>query len=245
MSDEPTKSARNEHVAAIPLARTDPDAVEERTWSGRPVPDGYTGMIDEIHELLDRVAAAAPTTDLVTEATKVVADLNARLAEYAVDEADQVSGRLVTVPGRAQLAVPAVHVEHLDDLGMTGRVRFGRHFLGSGAVHGGAIPLLFDDLLGRLALTGGRSPSHAAAWTALNAVSTRQRSRGEAGSCCSSRRAPNDRKIGWCLLGEPRPPSGRQGSKPDSSADRRGPCPGCWSRTEHRHRMVGIYFISD
>jgi acyl-coenzyme A thioesterase PaaI-like protein len=138
------------------------EPTEERTWLGRPVPDGYTGMIDELRELLDRVAAAAPTTDLVTDATKIVADLNARLAEYAVDESDQVSGTLITVPGRAQLAVPAVHVEQSDHLRMTGRVRFGRHFVGNGAVHGGAIPLLFDDLLGRLALTGGRSRSRTA-----------------------------------------------------------------------------------
>ena len=162
MSDDSTESARHDHAAAIPLARTDPDAVEDRTWFGKPVPDGYTGMIDELRDLLDRVAAAAPTTELVTDATKVLADLNARLAEYAVDESDQVSGRLVTVPGRGQLAVPAVHVDQLDDLRMTGRVRFGRHFLGSGAVHGGAIPLLFDDLLGRLALAGGRSRSRTA-----------------------------------------------------------------------------------
>jgi acyl-coenzyme A thioesterase PaaI-like protein len=163
MSDEPIESAPHDHAAAIPLARTDPDAIEERTWLGRPVPDGYTGMIDELRELLDRVAAAAPTTELVSDATKVVADLNTRLAEYPVDESDQVAGKLVTVPGRGQLAVPAVHVEQLDDMRMTGRVRFGRHFLGSnGAVHGGAIPLLFDDLLGRLALTGGRSRSRTA-----------------------------------------------------------------------------------
>jgi acyl-coenzyme A thioesterase PaaI-like protein len=162
MSDEPTQSLRYEPAAAIPLVRTDPDAVEERTWFGRPVPDGYPDMIDELRELLDRVAAAAPTTELVTDTTKIIADLNTRLAEHTVDESDQVSGRLVTVPGRAQLAVPAVHVEQIDDLRMTGRVRFGRHFLGSGAVHGGAIPLLFDDLLGRLALAGGRSRSRTA-----------------------------------------------------------------------------------
>jgi acyl-coenzyme A thioesterase PaaI-like protein len=163
MSDEPAESVRHEPAAAIPLVRTDPDAVEERTWFGRPVPDGYTGMIDELRELLDRVATAAPSTELVTDATKVIADLNARLADYAVDDSDQVSGRLVTVPGRGQLAVPAVHVEQIDDLRMTGRVRFGRHFLGSnGAVHGGAIPLLFDDLLGRLALSGDRPRSRTA-----------------------------------------------------------------------------------
>ena len=67
------------------------------------------------------------------------------------------------MPGRAQLAVPALHIDELDEDHVAGRVRFGRHFLGSnGVVHGGAIPLVFDDLLGRLSIVGGRSRSRTA-----------------------------------------------------------------------------------
>lgn len=146
-----------------PLLPTDPDAVGDRTWLGEPVPEGYAGMIAELRELLDRVAAAAPTAEVVAATTKAAAELNACLAEHEVDEPAQFSGRLLTVPGRAQLAGPALHVDELDEHRMSGHVRFGRHFLGSnGIVHGGAIPLLFDDLLGRFSLVGGRPRSRTA-----------------------------------------------------------------------------------
>src|SRR5439155_16999965 len=43
------------------------------------------------------------------------------------------------------------------------RVRFGRfHLGGNGAAHGGTIPLVFDDLLGRLSGTGGRAVARTA-----------------------------------------------------------------------------------
>jgi acyl-coenzyme A thioesterase PaaI-like protein len=48
-------------------------------------------------------------------------------------------------------------VEEGDAQQVRGTVTFGRYFLGgNGAVHGGAIPLLFDEVLGRLANTGDR-----------------------------------------------------------------------------------------
>ncbi|WP_210717815.1 PaaI family thioesterase [Amycolatopsis acididurans] len=112
---------------------------------------------------LDRVAAAVPPPDLVNEITKLAAEFNARLQSHEVAEYNQVAGQLIDLPGRAQLLTPAYTVEELDDQRAAGHVRFGRHHLGNnGAVHGGAIPLLFDDLLGRLALVGGRPKSRTA-----------------------------------------------------------------------------------
>ena len=150
-------------VLAAPLVPTDPFRPDRETWLGRPVPEGYTDMIDQVRELLDRVAGAAPDAEVVRSTTKTVAELNAALAAYEVPEPDQLSGRLASAPGRAQVAGPPLHVDEVDDERMTGHVRFGRHFLGSnGVVHGGAIPYLFDDVLGRLALAGGRSRSRTA-----------------------------------------------------------------------------------
>lgn len=146
-----------------PLVRSDPDAAWTVTRAGTPVPDGYPEMVDQLRLLLDRIAAAVPPPDLVRETTKLVTELNGRLQTHEVLEHDQVAGQLINLPGRAQLLTPAYTVVELDDVRATGRVRFGRHHLGSnGAVHGGAIPLLFDDLLGRMALTAGRPKSRTA-----------------------------------------------------------------------------------
>jgi acyl-coenzyme A thioesterase PaaI-like protein len=163
VSDESAEASTREDALVSPLVPTDPDDVAPRTWTGAPVPAGYLDMVDQLRELLDRVIAAAPSEEVVADTTKAVAEINARLADYEVDEPDRFAGRLPTAPGRGQLAVPALRLEEVDEHHASGHVRFGAHFLGSnGVVHGGAIPMLFDDLLGRLAVVGGRPRSRTA-----------------------------------------------------------------------------------
>ncbi len=162
MNDESVASTREDALVS-PLLPTDPDDSAPRTWTGAPVPPGYLEMVDELRELLDRVIAAAPPEDVVADTTKAVAEINAALADHRVDEPDRFAGRLPTAPGRGQLAVPPLQLDEVDEHHASGRVRFGAHFLGSnGVVHGGAIPMLFDDLLGRLAVVGGRPRSRTA-----------------------------------------------------------------------------------
>jgi acyl-coenzyme A thioesterase PaaI-like protein len=63
-------------------------------------------------------------------------------------------------PARGQTLVPGLSVDVADREHVLGQVRFTRFHLGSnGAAHGGAVSLLFDDLLGQLAnpLDGPRS----------------------------------------------------------------------------------------
>jgi acyl-coenzyme A thioesterase PaaI-like protein len=56
-----------------------------------------------------------------------------------------------------------VHVVRYEDDELEAWTRFGPFHAGSGgAVHGGAVSLLFDDALGRLADLGHRSPSRTA-----------------------------------------------------------------------------------
>jgi hypothetical protein len=118
------------------------------------VPEGFLDMIDALRVLQDRVTAAAPPADLIADVTKTVTELSNRLAAHAVDERHQIAGHLSDVPGRGQTLTPVLALDQVDDRRASGRVRFGRYYLGgNGAVHGGALPLLFDDLMGRLAHT--------------------------------------------------------------------------------------------
>jgi hypothetical protein len=122
----------------------------------------YLGMIDALRVLQDRITGAAPSTELAAEVSRTLTDLAVQLGEYAVDEPDQIADQ-VEVPGRAQALVPVVCLDEQDERHAAGRVTFGRFYLGrNGAAHGGAIPLVFDDVLGRLACTGGRAPSRTA-----------------------------------------------------------------------------------
>jgi acyl-coenzyme A thioesterase PaaI-like protein len=122
----------------------------------------FPGMIDALRVLQNRITGAAPSDELAVEVSRTLTDLAIRLGAHAVGEAGQIAGRM-DLPGRAQALVPVVHLDEQDGQHVAGRVTFGRFYLGgNGAAHGGAIPLVFDEVMGRLANTGGRPPSRTA-----------------------------------------------------------------------------------
>jgi acyl-coenzyme A thioesterase PaaI-like protein len=123
----------------------------------------FLAMIEALRELQDRVTAARPPDDVASRVEGVLSALADALGEYAVDEPRQVAGHLAGFPGRGQTMAPVVEIEEHTADRASGYVTFGRFYLGgNGAVHGGAIPLAFDELMGRLANTGGRAPSRTA-----------------------------------------------------------------------------------
>jgi acyl-coenzyme A thioesterase PaaI-like protein len=141
--------------------------VEQDWWDRRSqpaLPPGYPEMMDALRTLQDRVAAAVPEPGLIASITRKVEDLCRTLEGCAApDEWSAISGRFDEIPGRGQLLVPVVRVDTLDDQELHGTVHFGRFYLGAnGAAHGGAMPLVFDDILGKLANTGGRGLSRTA-----------------------------------------------------------------------------------
>ncbi|SOX56952.1 hypothetical protein MAAFP003_5664 [Mycobacterium ahvazicum] len=139
-----------------------------RTWQEPTVrsPGGgaeYGDMIAALRDFLDDVAAAAPDRATTVALTKDLKDWTDRLAPAAVPERRQIFARRLDLPGRGQTMAPSFIPIAGDPEKVEGTVTFGRYFLGGGgAVHGGAIPLLFDEVLGRLASSGGRAPARTA-----------------------------------------------------------------------------------
>jgi hypothetical protein len=139
-----------------------------RTWQEPTVrsPGGgaeYGEMIAALRGFLDDVAAAAPDTATTMALAKDLRDWSDRLAPAAVGERKQIFARRLDLPGRGQTMSPNFIPVAGDAESVQGTVTFGRYFLGGGgAVHGGAIPLLFDEVLGRLASSGDRAPARTA-----------------------------------------------------------------------------------
>ena len=139
-----------------------------RTWEEPTVrsPGGgveYGDMIAALRDFLDDVAAAAPDTATTVALTEDLRDWSKRLAQTAVGERRQIFARRLDLPGRGQTMSPNFIPVTGDQHSVQGTVTFGRYFLGGGgAVHGGAIPLLFDEVLGRLASSGDRAPARTA-----------------------------------------------------------------------------------
>lgn len=146
-------------------------------WLGRRGVQDYAGaepfarLTVALRLLQDRVVAARPPADVLEAAAARLEEVARLLAEYAVEEPEQVASRLMEEVGRGQTLVPAIRVEFWDDCRVQGRMRFHRFHLGSnGAAHGGAISLFFDDLLGQLA----NMPGHPRARTASIRVNYRR-----------------------------------------------------------------------
>jgi hypothetical protein len=134
-----------------------------RTWQEPTVrnPRGgaeYGEMIAGLRHFLDAVAAAAPDTATTAALTRDLESWTDRLADSAVPERSQIFARRLDLPGRGQTMSPNFIPVAGDHESVAGTVTFGRYFLGGGgAGHGGAIPLLFDEVLGRLSISGGRA----------------------------------------------------------------------------------------
>jgi acyl-coenzyme A thioesterase PaaI-like protein len=138
------------------------------TWRRPGVADpgggaAYGPMIEALRDFLDKVAAAKPDEPTLVALTEDLRSWSARLAPMAVEEREQIFAHRHDLPGRGQTMAPALVILEGDANSVRGRVTFGRYFLGgNGAVHGGALPLLFDEVLGRLANAGGRARSRTA-----------------------------------------------------------------------------------
>jgi acyl-coenzyme A thioesterase PaaI-like protein len=117
----------------------------------------YGVMIDTLRDFLNRVAAAKPDEATLAEMTQSFAAWSARLGPLAVPEAEQPFGFCMDQVGRGQTMSPPLAITHADPEAVTGEVTFGRYFLGgNGAVHGGAVALLLDEVLGRMGGQVGR-----------------------------------------------------------------------------------------
>jgi acyl-coenzyme A thioesterase PaaI-like protein len=116
----------------------------------------FVRLADALVHLQHRVAGSRPPANVSLASARELEALSASLGEYAVSEADQVAGRQFGLPSRGQTFLPPLVIAAYDGDSVEAQVTFGRFYLGSnGAVHGGAISLLFDDLLGQLANSPG------------------------------------------------------------------------------------------
>ncbi|GAB2972418.1 PaaI family thioesterase [Amycolatopsis acidiphila] len=137
---------------------TGPEGLDRRGWDHEPGEQGgpdFPRMIEALRLLQARMTGAGPPPETVTETAETLEKLAAALEPFTVPEAAQIVGHRTDLPGRGQAMAPPVHIEEWDEEHVLGHVTFSRFYLGgNGAVHGGAIPLAFDEVMGRLANTG-------------------------------------------------------------------------------------------
>jgi acyl-coenzyme A thioesterase PaaI-like protein len=128
----------------------------EPTTKGGP---DYGRFIDAVRKMQDHARAVDAPDGVITEAADQLEKLSALLGPYDADEWESPSGRRMDLPMRGNILTVPMSSRKTADGRIEGWARFARFHLGrNGAVHGGALGMLFDSVLGLTAsvLTGSR-----------------------------------------------------------------------------------------
>lgn len=142
----------------------------EPTNKGGP---DYGRFIDALRALQDHARAVDAPDEVITEAADLLEKVSGLLDPFDSDEWSSPSGRRLDLPMRGNILTVPMSV-HRDPSGATaarvqGRARFRRFHLGrNGAVHGGAIGMLFDSVLGLASSVITGSPRQRTAYLHIN-----------------------------------------------------------------------------
>ncbi|GAB3200751.1 PaaI family thioesterase [Nocardioides hungaricus] len=118
--------------------------------SGDPRAETYDELVSAVRRMLDVLVETVPDPERSVLLAREVDALTRSIGAAGAPGAEPLAGHVESAPGRAHPILPQVHVDHRDDVLIRGRVVFSEFFHGAGrAAHGGAIALLFDEVLGR------------------------------------------------------------------------------------------------
>ena len=141
----------------------------EPTTRGGP---DYGRFIEAVRALQDHARAVDAPDGVISEAADLIEKVSDLLSPFDADEWTTPSGRRMDLPNRGNI-LPVPMKVHKTGEGTAGRIqgwaRFRRFHLGrNSAVHGGALGLLFDSVLGMTSgvITGG--PRQRTAYLHLN-----------------------------------------------------------------------------
>ncbi|MFF0815829.1 PaaI family thioesterase [Rhodococcus sp. NPDC003318] len=147
MSEHTERDGDYEHHGGFPVYRADPD-------NGGP---HFGRLVDALRTVQDVAVSTAPPPDVIERAAEQAEALAALLAPYGAKEGDSPAGRSLGLPGRGSLLLPPWQIDRFGADGVRSKGVFRRyHMGGNGAVHGGVLPLLFDDLFGTVVHAAGR-----------------------------------------------------------------------------------------
>jgi acyl-coenzyme A thioesterase PaaI-like protein len=124
---------------------------------------GFGGFVAAMRQLLDLAVSANPGDQVWDEAADRAEALVDLLAPFKAAEGQAPAGRSPELPGMGSLLMPPWMMDKYGDDGVEMRGHFSRfHVGGNGAVHGGVLPLLFDQLFGMVVHAAGRPISRTA-----------------------------------------------------------------------------------
>ena len=138
----------------------------EPTVRGGP---DYGRFVEAVRTLGDLTRGADAPDDVISQAADLIGRANDLLAPYDADEWHSPSGRRMDLPNRGNVMQVPTDLVITEDGRVGGTAHFRRFHLGrNGAVHGGALALLFDSLLGFAAFKLSNSTRQRTAFLHVN-----------------------------------------------------------------------------
>lgn len=122
----------------------------------------FTELMDAFRELQQTLCVVAPPAEVTLAAVAALGDVTARLREFEVRPEGDRPARELAMRGLGHPVLVPYRAHDTSDTTVLGSVTFSyAHMGGGGAVHGGVVTMLFDDLLGmfvgRRGLFGSRT----------------------------------------------------------------------------------------
>jgi acyl-coenzyme A thioesterase PaaI-like protein len=149
-----------------PTTAPDPDPWANRDIDLRRGGDTYGAFLAAFRDLQDAVSRSDPPVEIWEQMLGSVREMTSAFDSWGAPEREQPAGTRRDLPGRGHPFLVPFSAVHSDENLVQGRVTFRRfHLGGNGAAHGGALPLLFDEVLGHLCNAGGRPVARTARLT--------------------------------------------------------------------------------
>ncbi|MEV5651933.1 PaaI family thioesterase [Nocardia sp. NPDC052254] len=113
--------------------------------------DEYAELIEALRAVQEAVTRSRPTPRAAAATAAVLREIGSAMAEFEVGEDEQIAGKRWDLPGHGQALAPPVHLDEITETAAVGRVTVNRFHSGRYAMNGGVAPLIFDEILARLA----------------------------------------------------------------------------------------------
>ncbi|AZG47686.1 PaaI family thioesterase [Gordonia insulae] len=118
--------------------------------------DDYEALVGALRDVQEAVTRSRPTPEVAAFACDTLRRVRDLLSPFEVDEDDQIAGKRWETAGKGHALAPVLHIDEVTDTRAVAHVTVGRFHSGRYAMNGGVTPLIFDELLARLANSAGR-----------------------------------------------------------------------------------------
>jgi hypothetical protein len=118
--------------------------------------DDYEALVGALRDVQEAVTRSRPTPEVAAHACDTLRRVRDLLSPFEVDEDGQIAGKRWETAGKGHALAPVLHIDEVTDTRAVAHVTVGRFHSGRYAMNGGVTPLIFDELLARLANSAGR-----------------------------------------------------------------------------------------